>query len=102
LSGELNSGYVHLVIGALGNYNPDILAMVEEGNQVFAKLPSHGIHQGELLGVQPTGRHVWCPGMPVFRFDGPLIRDLCCGDVWSTCLGHTSNRCDGTLAPAPQ
>jgi hypothetical protein len=76
LSGELNSGCVHLVIGALGNYNPDILAMVEEGNQVFAKLPSHGIHQGELLGVQPTGRHVRWHGMPVFTFDGPLIRDL--------------------------
>ena len=69
-------GYVHLVTGALGNYTSDILAMVEEGNQVFAKLRFHGIHQGELLGVQPTGRHVWWHGMPVFTFDGPLIRDL--------------------------
>ena len=69
-------GYVHLVTGALGNYTSDILAMVEEGNQVFAKLRFHGIHQGELLGIQPTGRHVWWHGMPVFTFDGPLIRDL--------------------------
>ena len=69
-------GYVHLVTGALGNYTSDILAMVEEGNQVFAKLRFHGIHQGELLGVQPTGRHVWWHGMPVFTFDGHLIRDL--------------------------
>jgi len=69
-------GYVELVTGALGRYTSDILAIVEEGNRVFAKLRFHGYHQRELLGVQPTGRHVWWYGMPVFTFDGSLVRDL--------------------------
>ncbi len=75
-------GYVRHVTTALGQYTSDILAMAEEGNQVFAKLRFHGWHRGVLLGVQPTGRHVWWHGMPVFSFEGPLIRDLwVLGDV---------------------
>ena len=69
-------GYVRFVTGALRDYTSDILAIAEEGNQVFAKLRFHGYHQGELFGIAPTGRHVWWHGMPVFTFDGPLIRDL--------------------------
>jgi len=69
-------GYVELVTGALGQYTSDLLAIAEEGNRVFAKLRFHGYHQRELLGVQPTGRHVWWFGMPVFTFDGSLVRDL--------------------------
>ena len=68
--------YVHFVTRALGQYTSDILGMAEEGNQVFAKLRFHGLHQGQLLGMQPTGRHVWWHGMPIFTFEGPLIRDL--------------------------
>jgi hypothetical protein len=53
-------GYVHHVTAALDHYTTDILALVEEGNEV----------------LQPTGRHVWWHGTPVFTFDGPRIRDL--------------------------
>jgi predicted ester cyclase len=81
---EQFSGYVRFVTGALGRYTSDILAIAEEGNRVFAKLRFHGYHQAELLGVQPTGRHVWWYGMPVFTFEGPLIRDLwVLGDLYN-------------------
>ena len=69
-------GYVDLVTGALGQYTSDILAIAEEGDQVFAKLRFHGFHRRELLGVQPTGRHVWWYGTPIFRFDGDRVLDL--------------------------
>ncbi len=68
--------YVRFVTGALDQYTSDILAIAEEGNQVFAKLRFHGLHRAELFGIPPTGRHVWWYGMPIFTFDGPLIRDL--------------------------
>jgi predicted ester cyclase len=77
-------GYVRFVTGALSQYTSDILAIAEEGNLVFAKLRFHGFHRGELLGVQPTGRHVWWHGMPIFTFDGSLIRDLwVLGDLYN-------------------
>jgi hypothetical protein len=34
------------------------------------------IHLAELLGYQPTGRHVWWYGTPFFTFDGAKVRDL--------------------------
>jgi len=68
--------YVQFVTGALGHYTSDILALGEEGRQVFGKLRFHGYHQRELFGVSPTGRHVWWYGAPIFTFEGDLIRDL--------------------------
>lgn len=69
-------GYVKFVTGALDHYTSDILALGEDGNQVFGKLRFHGYHRGDLLDVQPTGRHVWWYGTPIFTFDGDLVRDL--------------------------
>jgi predicted ester cyclase len=74
--------YVDMVTSALGDYTSDILDMVEERNKVYAKLRYHGYHRGELLGHQPTGRHVWWYGTPFFTFEGPKVRDLwVLGDV---------------------
>ena len=69
-------GYVEFVTSSLGQYTSDILAIAEEGDRVFAKLRFHGYHQRELFGVAPTGRHVWWYGMPIFTFEGCLVRDL--------------------------
>lgn len=69
-------GYVEFVTGALERYTSDILAIGEEGNQVFGKLRFHGYHRRELFGVPPSGRHVWWYGTPIFTFDGDLVRDL--------------------------
>jgi predicted ester cyclase len=69
-------GYVETVTGALAEYTSDILALGEEGSQVFAKLRFHGLHRRELFGIPPTGRHVWWYGAPLFTFDGDRVRDL--------------------------
>jgi predicted ester cyclase len=76
-------GYVEFVTGALEHYTSDILALVEEGTQVFGKLRFHGYHRGELFGIPPSGRHVWWYGTPIFTFDGKLVRDLwVLGDIY--------------------
>jgi predicted ester cyclase len=69
-------GYVKFVTGALDQYTSDILALVEEGNQVFGKLRFHGYHRGVLFDVEPTGRHVWWYGTPIFTFEGELVKNL--------------------------
>ena len=69
-------GYVRYVTGALDEYTSDILAIAEEGNHVFTKLRFHGYHQKKLFDIEPTGRHVWWYGMPVFTFESGLVRDL--------------------------
>ena len=70
------AGYVDWVTGALGNYTTDILLLIEEGDCVAGKMRFHGVHRKEMFGVQPSGKHVWWIGMPVFTFDGPKVRDL--------------------------
>jgi predicted ester cyclase len=69
-------GYVGYVTGSLDRYTSDVLALVEEDNRVFGKLRFHGFHRKELFGVQPSGRHVWWYGTPLFTFDGERVRDL--------------------------
>jgi predicted ester cyclase len=79
---EQFAGYVDMVTGALSQYTSDILDMVEEGDKVYAKLRYHGYHRTQLLGYQPTGRHVWWYGTPLFTFEGEKVRDLwVLGDV---------------------
>lgn len=70
------AGYVDMVTSALGNYTSDILDLVEEGNKVFGKVRFHGVHRDTLLGVPPTGRHVWWHGAPMFTFEGTRVLDL--------------------------
>jgi predicted ester cyclase len=68
--------YVRWVTSSLDQYTSDILGMIEEGNQVSAKLRFHGFHRRPLFGRAPTGRHVWWYGMPVFTFEHSKVRDL--------------------------
>jgi predicted ester cyclase len=65
-----------MVTGALEQYTSDILALGEEGAQVFGKLRFHGKHRGELLGVAPSNKHVWWYGAPIFAFEGDRVKDL--------------------------
>lgn len=70
------STYVNFIHDAFDCYASDILALIEEGPQVAAKLRFHGYHSGPLFGQPPTGRHVWWDAMSIFSFEGQRIRDL--------------------------
>jgi predicted ester cyclase len=79
---EQFAAYVDLVTDTFGQYTTDILSLIEEDNRVAGKMRFHGFHRKELFGVQPSGRHVWWTGMPIFTFEGPKVRDLfVLGDV---------------------
>lgn len=41
--------------------------LVAEGDKVVVRWRSRGIHQGEFMGVAPTGRDVTFTGMRLFR-----------------------------------
>jgi len=91
-------GYVRFVTGALDHYTSDILALVEERNQVFGKLRFHGHHRRELFDIAPTGRHVWWYGTPIFTFDGELVKDLwVLGDIHGL-IGRLKGMSSGPVA----
>ena len=53
--------------------------MIAEGDRVLARWTFHGIHQGELFGIPPTGKEVSYSGINIFRIaDGKLA------EAWDT------------------
>ena len=70
------AAYVDHVRGALDEYRCDLLDLVAENNQVFARVLFAGIHNGPLLGFPATGRQVAWHGAALFTFDGDHIAQL--------------------------
>jgi hypothetical protein len=93
--------YVHWVIGTLDGYTSDILALVEEENQIVAKLRFHGLQRKPLFGRLPTGKHVWWNGAAIFSFEEQKIRDLwVLGDIYGLLArldGSASQKAEFTL-----
>jgi len=70
------AAYVDQVRRALDDYTCEILDIVAESNQVFARMLFSGIHNGPLLGFPATGRQVSWHGAALFTFDGDRIAQL--------------------------
>jgi len=51
----------------------DIEDVIGEGDKVLVRLTIRGTHQGELMGITPTGKEVEVPVLDLFRIaDGRL------------------------------
>ena len=69
--------YVDAVHAALGEYRCDILDVVCEDLQAFARVQFTGIHRGVFRGFEPTGQEVSWVGCALFRGAGERI-----GEAW--------------------
>ncbi|SFN83194.1 Predicted ester cyclase [Bradyrhizobium sp. Rc3b] len=77
LVGHLQFGdYVQWIHDALEDYTSDILDLIEEDDRISGKLRFHGIHRKPLFGRQPTGKHLWWYGTPIFQFRDGKVHDL--------------------------
>jgi predicted ester cyclase len=56
---------------------PDVVSTIEdliaEGDKVVARWTSHATHQGEYMGIPPTGNRVDFTGISVYRIEGGKI-----------------------------
>jgi predicted ester cyclase len=56
---------------------PDVISTIEdlivEGDKVVARWRSHATHQGEYMGIPPTGNRVEFTGISVYRIEGGKI-----------------------------
>lgn len=74
--------YVDFVHQALGAYQCDILDLVAEDKQCFARMRFSGIHRGDFFGFKPTGKKVEWAGAALFSFREGRVADLwVLGDV---------------------
>ena len=68
--------YLDSVHAALGEYRCTIREVVSEQSKVFARMQFSGIHRGQLLGFEPTGRPLTWDGAALFRFQQGKISDV--------------------------
>ena len=59
--------YVTMYRAAFPDIRDTIDELVAEGEKVVVRLTSRGSHQGEFMGIAPTGRHVRFSRMRLFR-----------------------------------
>lgn len=64
-------------LGMMRSAFPDLNATVEdeiaEGDKVVARYTARATHQGELMGIEPTGKRVEVPGIEINRISGGKI-----------------------------
>jgi predicted ester cyclase len=70
------SNYMRFVRAAFPDFHNRIDLMVEEGNQVFARLTYSGTHEGELFRIPPTGSKIEYAGAALFTFERGRIAEV--------------------------
>ncbi len=64
---------VNLYHGAFPDANITVEEQVAEGDEVVTRWTGHGTHQGDLMGVPPSGNRVEVTGMTLNRVSGGKI-----------------------------
>lgn len=59
---------------AFEHLNVTVEDIIAEGNTVAARFTAHGIHKGDFMGLQATGKPITMTGIEFFRIkDGKII-----------------------------
>jgi predicted ester cyclase len=62
-------GVFALVFSAFPDYQSTVEDQVAEGDKVVTRFSSQGTHQGEFLGIAPTGNRVRVTGIDIDRVE---------------------------------
>ena len=66
--------YFSSLHAAFPDVQMDVEDMVAEGEKVVARVSVSGTHQGEFLGIEPTGNRVTIKGIDILRItDGKVV-----------------------------
>jgi len=69
-------GFIATVLNAYPDFTINIDDMIAEGDKVVTRWRSRGTHQGEPLGIPPTGKLITQEGMAVYRMvDARIAED---------------------------
>jgi steroid delta-isomerase-like uncharacterized protein len=49
--------------------------MIAEGNKVVQRWSGHGSHQGELMGLPPSGKRISVSGITISRYEGGKVAE---------------------------
>jgi steroid delta-isomerase-like uncharacterized protein len=73
--------YMRLVRSGSSDFHNHIEQVIASDRHVVARLTYTGTHDGEVLGIAPTGRQIMYPGVALFEFAGfKLVSGYVVGD----------------------
>jgi steroid delta-isomerase-like uncharacterized protein len=75
LSREAFPAFIAGFPAAFPDFRIAVESMIAEGDEVAVRFVLSGTHQGEFMGVPPTGRKVEVPGHVFYRLRGSKIVD---------------------------
>lgn len=85
--------YVKSVTDALQNYTCQIQEIVVDGEKAAAKVLFRGIHVGEFMGFEPTGKEVSWLGAAFFESEHGLLTTIwVLGDIQSLTSNLMENK----------
>ena len=85
--------YVKSVTDALQNYTCEIQEIVVDGEKAAAKVLFRGIHVGEFMGFEPTGKEVSWLGAAFFESENGLLTTIwVLGDMQSLTSNLMENK----------
>jgi steroid delta-isomerase-like uncharacterized protein len=67
--------YVSMYRTAFPDLQQTIEDQIAEGEKVATRLTGRGTHQGDLMGIPPTGNRVEAPGIVINRISGGKIAE---------------------------
>ena len=75
--------YVDAIEAFSPDFHNEVVTLISEGDQTFARLRYTGTHEGEVFGLAPTGRRFAYAGAAVFTIPGDRIASVwVLGDVY--------------------
>ncbi|MFB6218581.1 MAG: ester cyclase [Halobacteriaceae archaeon] len=69
-------GYVEENVDTFADYTGSTDEMVAEDDTVVVRYTVSGVHDGEYLGIEPTGREVEWTGIAMYRIDDGEIAEI--------------------------
>ena len=91
------ASYFEDAFAAIPDFHMEVKTIVEEGDDVFVHWHLTGTHEGSLMGIEPTHKHLEVDGMDHFVFeDGNVVSNFVVFDQmqYARQLGMLPN--DGT------
>ena len=70
---EGNKAFIGMYLSAFPDTKMTIEDMIATGDKVVTRWVATGTHDGELMGIPPTGKHVTVTGIGIDRISGGKI-----------------------------
>lgn len=67
-------GFLDMMRGAFPDFSMRIEDLIAEGDRVVARTTTSGTHEGEFMGIAPSGKRIQVQGIDIVRFaDGKAV-----------------------------